>query len=223
MTVQEESIRTLAYFSRLAPEQLAAVKRLVFEKTAAAGGIILFEGEPADALYFVISGVVKVFKTSTDGKEQILYLVGPGDSFNDIPVFGGGANLATVEAMSPVTLYGIQKTDLEAAARDYPQLPLNIIQVLSGKMLHLVMLVEDLSFRHVTGRVARILLEYAGDGGARRPRLTQQEMAAMAGSAREVIGRALKSLERDGLVRMERHRIVVTDKKSLEETAGLSG
>ncbi len=223
MTVQEESIRTLAYFSRLTPEQLAAVKKLVFEKKVAAGGIILFEGEPAEALYFVISGVVKVFKTSPDGKEQILYLVSPGDSFNDIPVFSGGANLATAEAMSPVALYGIQKADLEAAARDYPQLPLNIIQVLSGKMRHLVTLVEDLSFRHVTGRVARILLEYAVDGGAQRPRLTQQEMAAMAGTAREVIGRALKSLERDGLVRMERHRIVVTDKKSLEETAGLAG
>ena len=78
-------------------------------------------------------------------------------------------------------------------------------------------LVEDLSFRHVIGRVAKILLEYAGDGAGPRPRLTQQDMAAMVGTAREVVGRSLKALEDEGAIRMERHRIVITDKEILKE------
>jgi len=80
-----------------------------------------------------------------------------------------------------------------------------------------VSLVEDLSFRHVTGRVAKILLEHAGDGTGPRPRLTQQEMAAMAGTAREVVGRSLKALEEEGAIRFDRHRIVISDKQALRD------
>jgi len=83
-------------------------------------------------------------------------------------------------------------------------------------------LVEDLSFKHVIDRLAKILLEYAGDGTGSRPRLTQQEMAAMAGTAREMIGRSLKTLEADGIIRLDRHRIVITDSEALKELAGVS-
>ena len=94
---------------------------------------------------------------------------------------------------------------------------LNIIKVLAERLRQLVSLVEDLSFRHVIGRVARILLEQAGDGASPRPRLTQQEMAAMAGTVREVVGRSLKTLEEEGAIRLEHHRIVITDRRVLEE------
>jgi CRP/FNR family transcriptional regulator len=82
---------------------------------------------------------------------------------------------------------------------------------------HLVSLVEDLSFRHVIGRVAKILLEHAGDGTGREPRLTQQEMAAMAGTAREVVGRSLKALEEAGAISLDHHRIIIRDKEALQE------
>ncbi|MFQ5917762.1 MAG: Crp/Fnr family transcriptional regulator, partial [Candidatus Binatia bacterium] len=176
--------------------------------------------EPAEALYFVASGVVKVFKMSAAGKEQILYLTRPGESFNDVPVFDGGPNPVSAQAMGPVVLYGIRKSDLEVILREHPQVALNVTQVLSRRVRHLVSLVEDLSFRHVIGRVAKILLEHAGDGAGPRPQLTQQEMAAMAGTAREMIGRSLKTLEEEGVIRLERHRIVITDKEALREMAG---
>ena len=222
MAVQTETLKSILYFSGLSLAELDSIRKLFFEKMAERGEIILFEGEPAKALYFVVSGVVKVFKTSADGKEQILYLIRPGESFNDVPVFSGGLNLASAEAMTPVVLYGIKKSDLEVVLRDYPQLARNLIRVISQRVEHLVSLVEDLSFRHVTGRVAKILLEYAGDQNGPRQRLTQQEMAAMAGTAREMIGRSLKALEEEGTVRLERHRVVITDKKALREMAGVT-
>jgi CRP/FNR family transcriptional regulator len=182
----------------------------------------VLESEPAEALYFVVSGVVKVFKTSADGREQILQIVRPGESFNDAPIFDGGANPASAQAMGPVVLYGIKNSDMTTILRTHPQVALNVIHVLSQKMRHLVSLVEDLSFRHVTARLAKILLEYAGDGvGPSKPRLTQQEMAAMAGTAREMIGRSLKELEDEGIIRLEHHRIVVTDKEALKKWAGV--
>ena len=221
MAVQVEFLKSIPYFSGLNLAELDSIRKLIFEKTVGRGEIILFEGESAEALYFVISGVVKVFKTSADGKEQILYLIRPDESFNDVPVFEG-PNLANAEAMGPVVLYGIRKSDLEGIFRNHPQVALNMLKVLSQRVQHLVSLVEDLSFRNVTSRVAKILLDYAGDGTGRRPRLTQQEMAAMAGTVREMVGRSLKVLEEDGSIRLERHRIIITDREALSEMAGVA-
>jgi CRP/FNR family cyclic AMP-dependent transcriptional regulator len=117
-----------------------------------------------------------------------------------------------------VVLYGIRRSDLEAILKKHPQVALNVTRVLAGQARQLGSLVEDLSFRNVIGRVARILLEYAGDSTGSRPRLTQQEMAAMAGTVREVVGRSLKSLEEEGAIRLERHRIVVINKEALKDT-----
>ncbi len=217
MTVQIEFLKSIAYFSGLSPVELDSVRQLIFEKTAERGEIILFEGESAEALFFVASGAVKVFKTSAEGKEQILNIVRPGESFNDVPIFDDAPNPASAQAMGPVVLYGIRKGELRGIIRDHPQMALNIIKVLAERVRQLVSLVEDLSFRHVIGRVAKILLEHAGDRADPSPRLTQQEMAAMAGTAREVVGRSLKALEEGGAIRLERHRIVIADQGALKE------
>lgn len=222
MATQIEFIKSIPYFSGMNQAGLDSISKYIFEKKAERGEILLFEGEPAAHLYFVVAGVVKVFKTSADGKEQILQIIRPGESFNDVPVFGGGINLASAEAMSVVVLYVIKKSDLEGILREHPQAALNVIQILSQRVRHLVSLVEDLSFRNVTGRVAKVLLEYAGDRTGENPRLTQQEMAAMIGTAREMVGRSLKTLEEEGTIRMERNRIVITDHKTLREMAGLA-
>lgn len=217
MAIEVEFLKSIPYFSGLSPAELDSVKQFVFEKTAERGEVILLEGESAEVFFFVASGVVKIFKTSAEGKEQILSIVRPGESFNDVPIFDDGPNPASAQAMGPVVLYGVRKSGLKAILHDYPQITLNIIKVLAERVRQLVALVEDLSFRHVIGRVAKILLEYAGDGDSPRPRLTQQEMAAMAGTAREVVGRSLKTLEEDGAIRFNRHRIVITDKQALQE------
>jgi len=119
--------------------------------------------------------------------------------------------------MGPVLLYGIRRSKLEPILLERPQVALNVIRVLAAQVRNLVSLVEDLSFRHVIGRVAKILLDHAGDGTMPLPRLTQQEMAGMAGTAREVVGRSLKALEEEGAIRLDRHRIVITDKEALRE------
>lgn len=217
MAVPVEFLQSIPYFSGLSIAELHSIKDFIFEKTLQRGEMILNEGEPAEVLYLIASGAVKVFKTSAEGKEQILNIVRPGESFNDVSIFDGGPNPASAQAMGPVVLYGIRRSDLEIILRDHPQVALNVTKVLAGQARHLGSLVEDLSFRHVIGRVAKILLEHAGDGTGARPRLTQQDMAAMAGTVREVVGRSLKALEEEGAIRLERHRIVITNKESLKD------
>ncbi|HEX9896704.1 MAG TPA: Crp/Fnr family transcriptional regulator [Dehalococcoidales bacterium] len=217
MVIDSNSLSTLSYFSGLSAAELEAIKPSFFEKTFQRGEMIFFEGEPAETLFFLISGIVKLFKTSAQGKEQIISLARPREVLNDISIFDNGPNPMSAQAMSMVTLYGIKKERLEVVLRQYPQVSSQIIQVLAARTRQLISLVEDLSFKHVIGRVAKILLEHTSDGGSHGQRLTQQEMAAMAGTAREVVARSLKAMEERGLIRLERHRIVVSDKNALQE------
>jgi CRP-like cAMP-binding protein len=222
MTVQLDFLKRIPYFSGVGLADLESIKKLIFEKTADRAEIVVLEGEPAENLFFVASGAVRVFKTSAEGKEQILNIVRPEESFNDIPVFDGGPNPASARTMGPVLLYGIKRNDMEAIVRNHPQIALNVTRVLAKRVRQLVSLVEDLSFRHVINRIAKILLEQIRDETSHVPRLTQQEMAAMAGTAREVVGRSLRELEEQGAIKLDRHRIIITDKEALQEIMAAS-
>jgi CRP-like cAMP-binding protein len=217
MGIDIEILKQVAYFSGFAQGELAEAARPFFEQSFKRGEIIAMEAEPADNLYIVTSGVVKLFKTSAEGKEQILYLAHAGDSFNDVPVIDGLPNPASAQAMVAVDLYGISKVDMLSLLDKYPAAQKNATDLLANRVRNMSLLVEDLSFKHVIGRVASILLKYGGDGDGPKPKLTQQDMAAMAGTAREVVGRSLKMLESDGTIKMNRHRIVISNKKALED------
>jgi len=134
MAIQLEFLKSILYFSDLDLAELESISKLVFEKTADRAEMVLLEGESAENLYFVASGVVKVFKTSAEGKEQILSIVRPGESFNDVPIFDGGPNPAGARAMGPVILYGIKKHDMEAILRDHPKVAMNVIKVLARRV-----------------------------------------------------------------------------------------
>ena len=222
MAIAADFLEKNPYFANLSVNDLSQIQRLIFEKEFERGDLIALEGEPSAALYFVFSGAVKIFKTSDDGKEQIVSITRPGDSFNDVSIFDGEPSPFSAQAMGPVTVYGIDKGDVENILREHCQVALNVVNVLAGRIRYLSALVEDLSFRPVIRRVAKILLEYAENGGGNPQRLTQQEMAAMAGTAREVVARSIRDLESRGTLRLDRHRIVITDRSALREIAGVA-
>ena len=222
MSTDIEFLKSLPYFHGLDPAQMDTIKDYFFQKSIERGEIILLEGEDDGELYFVASGAIKTFKTSASGKEQIYTIVRPGESFNDVTIFDNGTNPASAQAMSPVLLYVVKRHDFRTILENYVQVGLNTIKVLSEQVRKLVLLVEDLSFKHVIGRVGKILLDYIDDHSKPSQKLTQQEMAAMAGTAREVVARSLKSMEEDGLITLERNKIVIRNRKALEDIAGIS-
>ena len=217
MTIQQEFLESIPYFAGLGAAELDSVRDLMYERSIERNEIIQLEGKSAEALFFVASGAVKLFKTSAEGKEQILSIARPGESFNDIAIFDDGQAPASAQAISPVVVYGISRSSLLSIMQKYPQVTLNTTRVLAEQTRQLVELVEDLSFRRVISRVAKILLEHADDGTSPKTRLTQQEMAAMAGTVREVVARSLKALEEEGAISLERHRIKINDKETLED------
>ena len=221
MPVNAESLRQIPLFAALGPEDLASVGAMAVERHYERGDTILLEGDMGGALHFVHSGLVKVFKTSASGKEQVLRLIAAGYTFNDVPALDGGPNPASAAAIEPSIIYGIGRAELRKLIASRPEVAQAVVQSLAQALRHLVMLVEDLSLRHVTARVAKILLdqEVAEGEGRLQHRITQQEMAALAGTAREVVGRALKELEIAGAIEMRQGRAIVLNHERLHMLA----
>jgi len=211
------ALRRIPYFAALGASDLAHVAAMTLVRHYNRGDIILLEGDTGGAMHYVHVGLVKVFKTSPEGKEQVLRLIAAGHTFNDVPALDGGPNPASAAALEPSEIYLIRHHELRELITARPEVAVAVVQSLAEALRHLVVLVEDLSLRHVTARVAKILLDHsdlAGDG-ARGHHLTQQEMAAMAGTAREVVGRALKVLESAGAIEMRQGRAVVVNRERL--------
>lgn len=224
MAIEIDILKSINYFSGLSISELESIQKYMVEKSVNKGEIILFEGEWSDYLYFLIGGLVKVYKSSTNGKEQILHIAPPGESLNDVSTFDGGSNQASMLAMTPVTLYGVRKEDLSIILQEHPSIYLNILKALAYRIRRDSNLVEELSSTQVMGRLAKLLLgKYAGEESTVGLWLTQQDMASMIGTCREVVNRSLKIMEEKGAIRLGRHRVIVIKKDILAEMAKTTG
>ncbi len=219
MPVEVGELRKIPLFVMLGENDLQHVAAMTVERRYDRGDIILLEGEHGGALHYVHTGLVKIFKTSAEGREQVLRLIATGNTFNDVPALDGGPNPASAAAMEASTIYVIRRADLQALIRSRPEVANAVVQTLAQALRHLVVLVEDLSLRHVTARVAKLLLKQEDavqPSEEQGHRLTQQEMAAMVGTAREVVGRALKELEVAGAIDVRQGRIMVLNRERLQ-------
>ena len=212
-----DPLSNIPYFAQLTPDQRTNVLRSARHIHAAAGQTLFVDGEPCSGMYIVMQGLVKLFKTSADGKEQVVRHMSAGDTFNEVPVFDGSPNPVSAAAVEASNLIVLSRETMLAALREYPAVAEAVVQVFASRLRHLVALVEDLSFRQVTARVARIVLqsvsphEGVGAGVGGRVRVTQREIAEMAGTSREVVARALKALEDAGAIDARRGEIQIVD------------
>ena len=212
-----EFLRQIPCFHGLDNEYLERVSRLMLVRAVEKHDIIWLEQAPARMIYFVGSGLIKLFKTSPAGKEQILRLVEPCQAFGHAGALNGGRNPESAQAILPSVIYGLASADLKALLGENSQLAQNTIKMLATEMHHYMSLVEDLSLRCVSGRLAKMLLEDDRQGDGDAPRLlTRADMAAMTGTVREVIGKSLKALEDKGIIRYNRHKIVIRNREALQ-------
>ena len=221
MTIMTENLHKLPFFSELGEDELAEVASHVQERTLRRGEVILLEGEAPRAVYFIVHGQVRIYRLSPEGREQVLKRLGPGEAFNFVPVLDGAPNPSSAIAWTDVTVYAIERDHFVQMLRKHPALAVAILTDFAAKLRHVTALAEDLSLRTVGARLAKLLLTQAAKKEEVPRRMTQQEMAAQLGTVREVVGRALAELEREGLIRLERHRIIIVDRSGLEAKAML--
>ena len=206
------------YFTGLNTEDLEVVKGYIaFEKKINKGQTLLHEEDESEYMYLIVSGAVKVYKRSVNGKEQILNIASTGESLNDVSTFDGGNSAMDMLAMTPVHLLAIKKMDIKALFAKFPRIALNVAGVLATKVRRDSSLVEVLSFDQVISRLARLIIKQNDSEESLLPLFTQQDLAAMVGTSRVVVNRSLKAMEDAGAIRIEGRRILVNDKNTLKK------
>ena len=207
----------------LSPTIIAALSSHANEQTVERGQIITLEGDPAVAMYLVYSGRIKVVRHSIEGREHILHVVEAYDHFNTVPMFREARCPATSEALVTSQLLAIPREHIRQVAQQHPELALAMLGEFCNRLHNLVGLVENLAVHTVNGRLARLLLQQAAlaEQNPNLAPLTQAEMAAHIGSVREMVGRALKAFDAQGLIRLERGMIEIIDPQGLAAQAEL--
>lgn len=216
----------IRHFDNLPPEVQEDLAAVAIPYHFDGGQVIYVEGEPAESIYILESGWVKATRMSREGREQAMIFLRPVEVFGDIAVFTGTTYPGTVVALEPVDVWIIPAQVVLDLVKRYPDLAMAVIRRLSERVLHYIGLVEDLSLRSVEARLANTLLRNAElhDGKLIVPRrewTTFDEMAVRLGTVRDVLSRALKTLEGEGLLKVEKKVIVLLDPRGLEERGNL--
>jgi CRP/FNR family transcriptional regulator, cyclic AMP receptor protein len=221
--IRAEALKRAAVFSGLATQELNYVVQRSVLKTYPAGAAIFSEGEACSGLYIVQQGTIKIFKVSSNGREQVLSIDGPGSSVAELPVFDGGAYPASATAMTDAALVFVSRHDFRSLCLEYPEVALKVLRVVGGRLRRLVGIIEELSFSTVAHRLASLLLDLAHRTGRTTPSgvefnlpATNQELAAMIGTVRELVSRNMSRLQAAGILTIDGRRIVVHDLERLE-------
>jgi CRP/FNR family transcriptional regulator len=223
----EEAIAVLTrtpLFASLPTKLAASLRPRVHRRTFAAGAYLAREGEPANSVFVIESGLVRVTRTSRHGRELVLRLLGTGDTLGELGVFDAASvRTANAIAVEPTTCVMLSRDDLHAAVRSTPELGLRLLASLVAYVRRKDEELADVAFLDVPGRIARKLLELADrhgeavTGGVRiSVRLPQAELAAMVGANRENVNRALAQLVALGALTMDRGHITILDADRLK-------
>ena len=219
-----QTLAKVPIFSGLTESELAFLTQRTVPRHYSTGEMVFGEGEPCSGLYVVESGNVRIYKSSPNGREQVLSIDGPGGSIAELPVFDGGNYPASATAIDDVTLLFVSKQDFQALCLAHPQVPLKVLRVVGARLRRLVGIIEELSFTTVRHRLASYLFRLAQKSGLRTAAgvevtlpITNQELAAQIGTVRELVSRNLSRLQAEGMVKIEGREVAIRNLKALEE------
>lgn len=198
-----------------------------FEIIDSPRGTILFsEGDPGDSLYIVLTGKVKLGRRSSDGRENLVAIMGPSDEFGELSLFDPGPRTATAVVVTDARIAILPKDALVRWVSARPEIALQIMRVIARRLRRTNTMLADLIFVDVPGRVAKQLLQLAQrfgsiDGGQLRVThdLTQEELAQLVGASRETVNKALADFASRGWLRLEGKSVVILDRERLARRA----
>ncbi len=221
MTIIQHMSR-IPLFEGLSADQHRDLGSIAIEKPYKRGSTIFTEGAPGTGFYVVVSGRVKIFKLSPDGKEQILHIFGPGEPFGEVPVFEGRNFPAHATALEPsVCLYFPRSAFIELI-KSNPSLALAMLGILSRRLRAFTVLVDNLSLKEVPGRLAAHLLylsETKDGTDSLELDISKGQLAALLGTIPETLSRILGRMVKQGLIESVGPRVKLLDRQGLEDLA----
>ncbi len=221
----DDVLRNAPLFAALDEEAAIALRASMSEVSADKGATIFAEGEPGNRMYVVLEGKVKLGVTSSDGRENLLGVQGPGEMFGELSLFDPGPRTATATALTDCLLVGLGHADLRSWLTGRPEVAEALLQALAQRLRRTEDAMADLVFSDVPGRVAKALLELGGkfgeedattDGVHVTHDLTQEELAQLVGASRETVNKALADFASRGWIQLESRSVVLLDVERLE-------
>lgn len=217
------TLAKVGMFTGLSETELTFLAQRAVPRKFSAGEIVFSEGDPCTGMYVVEAGHIRIFKTSTGGREQVLSIDGPGSSVAELPVFDGGSYPASVSAVQDSTLLFISKQDFQSLCLTHPQVALKVLRVVGARLRKLVGIIEELSFTTVRHRLAGFLVRLALREGTKVSEgievilpASNQELASQIGTVRELVSRNLSRFQSEKLIEMDGRRVVIANLKALE-------
>jgi CRP/FNR family cyclic AMP-dependent transcriptional regulator len=217
------TLRATQLFSAMDSSEVCSFAERTTIRRFAPGELLFAEGEPCQGLYVVISGRVRIFKTSSTGREQVLAIEGAGRSIAELPVFDGGTYPASAAAVDEAQLLFVSRSDFRACCIEHPEVALKVLQVVGARIRRLVGIIEELSFTTLRHRLISWLLREAKAHG--RPseagvvfelNISHQELATRVGTVRELVSRNMSRLQAQGLIQVQGHEVTILDREGLE-------
>jgi len=217
-----KQIAAIPMFDGMPSDQCDDLASIALEKHYRRGRTIFSQGEEGAGFYVVVSGKVKIFKLSPDGKEQILHIFGPGEPFAEVPVFEGRRFPAHALALEDSSLLFFPRAAFVGLIKTNPSLALSMLAVLSRRLRGFAALVDDLSLKEVPGRLATHLLYLSeSQAGSNQVALDipKAQLAALLGTIPETLSRILTRMVKQGFIESDGPRVTILDREGLQELA----
>lgn len=221
-----EVVRQAPLFVGLDPDTATTVIDSMSPVDVVRGRVLFHEGEPGDRLYVVVTGKIKLGRTSVDGRENLITVLGPGEMLGELSLFDPGPRSLTATAVSDTRLLGLGHTDLQDVITTRPEVARHLLQALARRLRRTNDTLADMVFSDVPGRVAKALLDLSRrfgrpiDGGVLVAHdLTQEELAQLVGASRETVNKALADFAGRGWIRLEARAVSLLDVERLSRRA----
>jgi CRP-like cAMP-binding protein len=224
--VDNDVLRQTPLFSGLDDDAAASLRSSLSENRLRRGEILFREGDSGDRLYVVMDGKIKLGRSSPDGRENLMAVLGPGQMFGELSLFDPGPRSLTATAVTDVTMLSLGHAALLSWLTGHPDVARNLLGQLASRLRRTNDVVADLVFSDVPGRVAKALLDLASrfgrqsdDGVHVHHDLTQEELAQLVGASRETVNKALADFANRGWLRLEPRSVVLVDVERIQRRA----
>jgi CRP/FNR family transcriptional regulator, cyclic AMP receptor protein len=224
--VDIDVVRKAPLFAALDDEAARALMESMTSSHLERSDILFREGDQGDRIYVIGEGKIKLGRSSVDGRENLLAILGPGEMFGELSLFDPGPRTATATAIAETQLIALSHEDLDSFLVGRPAVAANLLAALARRLRRTNEALADLVFTDVPGRVAKALLDLstrfgrpADDGILVAHELTQEELAQLVGASRETVNKALADFASRGWIKLEARAVVLTDVERLKRRA----
>jgi CRP/FNR family transcriptional regulator, cyclic AMP receptor protein len=222
----EVVLKRAPLFDGLDDESARALRRQMSEVKLSRGEHLFLEGQVGDRLYIVLDGKLKLTRAATDGRENLLAVLGPGEMFGELSLFDPRPRTQGASAVTEATVAALAHDALRQLLLERPEVSMHMMQALARRLRRANDVVSDLVFTDVPGRVAKNLLDLADrfgeqerDGLHVHHDLTQEELAQLVGASRETVNKALADFAARGWLQISARSVLILDTERLRKRA----